>query len=319
VVPFVSKHVRWRNGFTLVEVAAAMVLLSLLIASSLTLMNRYVDTVIDLRLRGQAFEIARSNMEQLLSETKLPEMDEYGVDEFHPELDWQTVVEPFYEPVTNRMWIRAVCSAGYTDAKGDRQDIELEHWITNLTPDQIRQIRAQQKAEEEYMELLQGGGLTDVQKATVAFMLQEGLDVDGYRKFLKSQLRRRLEYLSTNTMYDNAYVKFCQQLEAEENAWLENHGLDFDKYNDFAKDFDPTQYDLGGLPGLGNSSGSKTSDPSNNSKTPDNSDPSDSNPNTPETNPNENNNNSNEPFDWSNVPPELVELIEGLLGIKKPK
>lgn len=243
VVPFVSKHVRYRNGFTLVEVAAAIVLLGLLIASSLTLTNRYIDTVIDMQLREQAFEIARSNMERLLSENTLPEMDEYGIDEFHPELDWETVVEPFYEPVTNRMWIRAVCAAGYTDTKGERQDVELEHWITNLTPDQVRLIRAQQKAEEEYMKLMQGGELTDVQKATVAFMLQEGLDVDAYRKFLKSQLRRKMEFLSKSSMYDSAYVRFCDQLEAEENTWLQNHGFDFDEYEIFIQDFDPADFD----------------------------------------------------------------------------
>jgi prepilin-type N-terminal cleavage/methylation domain-containing protein len=318
VVPSILKHVRYRNGFTLVEVTAAMLLLGLLIASSLTLTNRYIDTVIDMQMRGQAFEIARSNMERLLSENTLPEMNEYGIHEFYPELDWETMVEPFYEPVTNRMWIRAVCSAGFTDTKGERQDVELEHWIANLTPDQIRMIRAQQKAEEEYMKLLQGGELTDTQKATVAFMLQEGLDVEAYRKFIKSQLRRKMEYLSKNSMYDNAYVRFSQQLEAEENAWLENHGFDFDRYNEFAKDFDPADYELGAYSGYDGSSRPNTSDPSNPSNAsndPGSSDPSGGNSEAPDTNPNDNN---NDIFDWSNIPPELVPILEQLLGIKKP-
>lgn len=223
------------------EVAAALVLLGLLVGSTLTLMNRIIEKVIDYRLRDQAFDLARSNMELLLSENTLSDMDEYGTDEFNPELDWETVVEPFFEPVTDRMWIRAVCTAGFTDSQGERQDIELEHWITNLTPEQIRQIMAQQKAEKEFMDLLQGGELTDVQKATVAFLLQEGLDLGAYRKFLKQQLRQKLEYLST-TGFDG-YDTYVVRLEREENVFLEKLGMDFDRYNLFVQEFDPSTFD----------------------------------------------------------------------------
>lgn len=237
----VRLHLIRRNGFTIVEVSAALVLLGLLLASTLMLMNRYVDTVIDFRLREKAFELARSNMEQLLSETKLSDKDDYGTDEFNPELDWETMVEPFFEPVTNQMWIRAVCTAGFLDTKGERQDVELEHWITNLTPEQVKQITAQQKAEQEFMELLQGGDLTDIQKATVAFILQEGLDIEAYRKFLKQQLRQKLEYLSSNGF--PGYEQFLVQLEQEENVFLQDKlHLDFDVYNIFAQNFDPTTF-----------------------------------------------------------------------------
>jgi prepilin-type N-terminal cleavage/methylation domain-containing protein len=237
-----TKRLAASGGFTLVEVAAALVLLGLLLGSTLTLMNRYVDTVIDMQLRQQAFEMARSNMERLLSENTLSDRDDYGTDEFHPELDWEMLVEPFYEPVTNRMWIRAVCLAGYMDTKGQRQDVELEHWITNLTKEQIRQILAQQKAEEEYLKILQGGELTDVQKATVAFLVQEGMDVEAYRKLLKKQLRQKIDYLSRNGM--TGYETFVQGLEDEENEFLQKLGMDFDDYNTFAAGFDPSTFNL---------------------------------------------------------------------------
>jgi prepilin-type N-terminal cleavage/methylation domain-containing protein len=235
-----TKRLTVNGGFTLVEVAAALVLLGLLLGSTLTLMNRYVDTVIDMQLRQQAFEMARSNMERLLSETTLSDMDDYGTDEFHPELDWETRVEPFYEPLTDRMWIRAVCSAGYIDTQGDRQDVELEHWITNLTKEQIRQILAQQKAEEEYLKILQGGELTDVQKTTVAFLVREGMDVEAYRKLLKKQLRQKIDYLSRNGM--TGYETYLLELEEGENEFLQKLGMDFDEYNTFAAEFDPSTF-----------------------------------------------------------------------------
>ena len=127
-----------RSAFTLVEVGAALVLLSMILSSVMVLMNRYVDAVIDLQLRQEAFELARGNMEQLLAETKLSDMAEFGDSEQNPEIEWQTLVEPFYEPVTDQMWIRAVCSAGFDDTKGEYQNIELEHWITNLTAAQVK-------------------------------------------------------------------------------------------------------------------------------------------------------------------------------------
>ena len=105
-------------------------------------MNRYVDSVIDLQLRQEAFELARGNMEQLLAETKLSDIVEFGDSETNPDIEWQTFVEPFYEPITNQMWVRAVCSAGFTDSKGEFENIELEHWITNLNAAQVKQILA---------------------------------------------------------------------------------------------------------------------------------------------------------------------------------
>ena len=219
-----------RPAFTLVEVVAALALLSIMISSVLVMMNNYVGAVIDMRLRQQAFELARSNMEMLLSESKLPDIYEYGESETNPDIQWETTVEPFYEPVKNRMWIRAVCSVFFVDSKGQDQDVELEHWITNLTAAQIKQILAQQQVEEEYMSLLQEGQYTDIQQTTLAYLEQESLDVEAYKDFLEQQRRQKLEYLDKNGM--KGYDEFLEELEEEENIFLENLGMDFDDYND---------------------------------------------------------------------------------------
>jgi hypothetical protein len=67
-------------------------------------------------------------------------MVEYGSSDKHPEIQWKTAVEAFYEPVTEQMWVRAICSAEYADTAGDVQTIELTHWLTSLTKEQIIQM-----------------------------------------------------------------------------------------------------------------------------------------------------------------------------------
>lgn len=231
------REYRKHFGFTIVEVAAALLLLSLMLGSVMVLMNRYVEAVMDMRLEEEAFELARSNMEMLLSETKLSQSSDYGTSETNPAIDWETVVEPFYEPVTSNMWIRAVCKAGYTDTAGEYQEIELEHWITSLTRDQIKQVVAQQKIEAEYLELIQDGYLTDTQQATIAYLEQEGLDVEKYEDLLNIQRKKKLEYLDKKGF--DGYDEFVEELEEEEDKLLEKIGMDFDEYNEFAKTYVP--------------------------------------------------------------------------------
>ncbi|MHC5001055.1 MAG: type IV pilus modification PilV family protein, partial [Planctomycetota bacterium] len=199
-----------RAAFTLVEVGAALVLLSIILSSVMVLMNRYVDSVIDLQLRQEAFELARGNMEQLLAESKLSDMAEFGDSEQNPEIEWQTLVEPFYEPVTDQMWIRAVCSAGFDDTKGEYQNIEMEHWITNLNAQQVKQILAQQQVEAEYMDLLAEGAGSAIEETTLAYLEKEGLDSEAYKRFIEQQKRKKLEYISEKGF--EGYEEYLEQL-----------------------------------------------------------------------------------------------------------
>lgn len=233
-----------RYGFTIVEVGAALVLLSMLLGSVMVLMNRYVDAVMDMRLRQEAFELARSNMETLLTENRLSDTAEFGTSEINPAIEWSTIVEPFYEPATNRMWVRAVCTTEFLDTQGEYQLVELEHWITNLTAAQVKQVVAQQQAEDEYMKLLETDELTDIEETTLAFMKEEGLDVEGYNEFRKKQRRKKIKYLSEKGT--DGWDDFLETLEEEENEFLEKMGMNFDRYNDFARVYVPR--------GIGNNS-----------------------------------------------------------------
>ena len=145
-----------RAGFTFIEVVAATIILGLISGSVLVVLNRSLEAVIDSRVRMQAFELARRNMEELLASNSVTDTAEFGVHELNDDIEWEIVVEPFDEPVKMRMWIRAICSASFTDRHGERQRIELTHWLTQLSMTQERQILNQRKRQQEALD--QGEG-----------------------------------------------------------------------------------------------------------------------------------------------------------------
>ncbi|MBU1261143.1 MAG: type II secretion system GspH family protein [Planctomycetes bacterium] len=143
-----------RRAFTLIEVSVALVILGMIAATVLVVVNRAMDTVVAWQTKMEAFEIARENMEKVLAQKSVTDLVEYGISEKNPDINWETTVESFYEPVSNRMWIRAVCSAGYIDDSGQEQKIEFTHWITGPNKKQVEQILQQRLREEEYFQEL---------------------------------------------------------------------------------------------------------------------------------------------------------------------
>ena len=143
-----------RKAFTLIEVSVALVILGMIAATVLVVVNRAMDTVVAWQTKMEAFEVARENMEKVLAQKSVTDTVEYGTSEKNPGINWETTVESFYEPVSNRMWIRAVCSAAYIDDSGEEQKIELTHWITGPNKKQVEQILEQKLIEEEYRQTL---------------------------------------------------------------------------------------------------------------------------------------------------------------------
>jgi type II secretory pathway component PulJ len=137
-----------RKAFSLLETVTALAILALISSSVLVVINRSMTSMADSALRMQAFEVARENMEKLLVLTSAQEMVEYGNSEKNPDIQWQTAVETFYEPITDRMWVRAVCSAEYTDTADEVQTVELTHWLTSLTKTQVLKMLEQKKKEQ---------------------------------------------------------------------------------------------------------------------------------------------------------------------------
>jgi len=153
---WVFRKIPLRNhkAFTLIEVTVALIILGMITATVLVVVNRAIDTVVLWQTKMQAFDIARENMEKILVQSAVSDSVEYGISEENPDITWETTVESFYEPITNNMWVRAVCSAEFTDDNGEEQKIELTHWLTSLNKDQILQILEQKQRESEYYEAM---------------------------------------------------------------------------------------------------------------------------------------------------------------------
>ena len=147
------------KGFTLMEMAAALVIIALMTTSVVVVMNQCIGRTTNYKLRAAAFRIARDNMEKLLNTKTMSESAEFGVSDLNPEIQWETVVEVFNEPIGSAMWLQARSSASYMDTNGEQQTIEFTQWLTGLTGTQQNLVKDQKKREEEYLELY--GDLVD--------------------------------------------------------------------------------------------------------------------------------------------------------------
>jgi type II secretory pathway pseudopilin PulG len=137
-------------GFSLIEAVTAVIILGIVCSGLLVVFNRSMSAVADSKMKMQAMEVARANMEGLLTLDSVQEKIEYGTSEKYPEIEWETKVEPFYEPITEQMWVRAVCIAEYTDRDGEKQQTQLNHWLTNLTKKQLLEMIEQKQESMKY-------------------------------------------------------------------------------------------------------------------------------------------------------------------------
>ena len=138
-----------RKAFTITEVIAAMMLLAIIAATLVTVINRSMLSTMDAELKAEAFNLARENMEMLLAADSIEETVEYSESEKIVGVECETIVEPFFEPLTSRMWISAVCKSSYTDSNDQPQQIELTNWITSVPKKMMLEILEQQQLEAE--------------------------------------------------------------------------------------------------------------------------------------------------------------------------
>ena len=146
-------------GFSLVEAVTAVIILALVSSSVLVVINRCMASSVDMTLRMQAFEVARENMEQLLAKDSAELTVDYGTSDKYPEIQWQTTVETFMDSATSRMWVKAVCSTEYTDSKSEDQKIELTHWLTSVSKEEMKKILKWKKQAKDLLD--QGEGSED--------------------------------------------------------------------------------------------------------------------------------------------------------------
>ena len=182
------------KAFSLVEVMTALAILALASSSVVVVINRCVASAANSAMRMQAFEVARDNMEQLLASSSVQESTEYGESDRYPAISWQTTVETFYEPATARMWLRGVCSARYTDPNGQEQSVELTHWLTDLSKEQLLQLMKQDEQEpgdvtSQLLESVEEAAeYAGVDTETIEQWLENGLVTAEDGSFIKSNL-----------------------------------------------------------------------------------------------------------------------------------
>lgn len=191
--PAITRRTARPGGFTLLEVLTALAILGLVSSSVLVVVDRCVSSAADSALRMEAFELARENMEQVLIRDFVEETVDYGRSEKYPDVTWQTVIEAFPEPVEGQMWIRAVCSAEYTDSKGESRKVELVHWLAALTDQQASQIMDDEdlerlEAEQAIATAQDAAEYAGVDAETIAQWVEDGLLTTEDGRFIKYNL-----------------------------------------------------------------------------------------------------------------------------------
>ena len=128
---------------------AAVTLLAFIGISVWVILERCTASAANSVQRMRAFETARENMEKILGLDSVQETTEYGTSEKFPDIRWQTTIESFYESATSHMWVRAVCSAEYTDASGESQNVELTNWLTRISDAQMSQLTQKSEIQKQ--------------------------------------------------------------------------------------------------------------------------------------------------------------------------
>jgi type II secretory pathway pseudopilin PulG len=197
---------RKENAFSLVEAVTALVILAIVCSGVVVVISRCIASAADSQIRMQAFEVARENMEKLLASNSVKETTEFGNSDKYPEIKWQTAVETFYDPMTARMWVRGVCSAEYTDTEGQTQTVELTHWLTDVTKEQLLQILAnKEKEKQQEQELLAVQLVGTIEEAAK----YAGVDVPTVKKWVENGMA---------TVEDGSFVKKNLDIFKESNG-----------------------------------------------------------------------------------------------------
>ena len=219
-----------RSAFTMPEVMAALIILAMVCSSVFVVIDRSMASLADSSLKMQAFETARENMEVLLASDSVAEKTEYGTSDKYPAIQWETTVETFYEPITTHMWVQAVCSAEYIDSQGEVQTVELTHWLTDLSKEQL--LALMNRVEEDELEgqqtlesIEEAAEYVGVDAEAIEQWLENGMQVteDGF--FIMSELDLYRQTGGNPTPEDRERF-FSEREPAESETGQELEGLD---------------------------------------------------------------------------------------------
>lgn len=142
-----------KGGFTLVEALAAVVVLGIILSSVMIVIDNCISSTINLTLKQKAFEVARENIEQIISRDQVQEEIETGVSDRYPEIEWENAIRAD-KVADSEMWVKVTCKAMYLDSEEEPREVELVHWLTKLSKQQMQQVmRDRQLAQEQSGEI----------------------------------------------------------------------------------------------------------------------------------------------------------------------
>ena len=144
-----NNNLIFRKGFSLIEAVAALGVLAVITSSVLVIVDQCMNSTADMKLRRNAFEIVRENMEILLTEKTVAEKAEFGVSQRYPAIEWQTTIEMFAPQGSSNKWLKAICSSQYYDSKDEAQTVEFTAWLTMLTKKDVLKIQKNRKILQE--------------------------------------------------------------------------------------------------------------------------------------------------------------------------
>jgi prepilin-type N-terminal cleavage/methylation domain-containing protein len=176
-----------RKAFTLAETLAALALVAIVSSGIMMVTIRSSHTMINCLAQLRALEVADEQMQQLLAKASVKEGIEYGRSARYPDIQWQTKIDIFDEPVTGTTWVRAFCSSTYTDANGQPQVIELTSLVSRLTDQQLALLRQSQE-QQTLVGIEAAARYAGVTTDTIKQWIQNGLLVGVDGTFLKQNL-----------------------------------------------------------------------------------------------------------------------------------
>lgn len=176
-----------KPGFTLPETMAALGILAIVCSGVVVVVSRCSDTVISSLAQVRAAELANEQMQQILAKPSVTEGVEYGRSEQYKDLEWQTRIEAFEEPVLGSTWVRAICSVSYTDANGQPQTLELTSWLTRLTEQQLALLS--QQPDQQLIEGIEAAAeYAQVDVQTIRQWIENGMVLTEGGAFIKANL-----------------------------------------------------------------------------------------------------------------------------------
>lgn len=128
-------------AFTIVEVLAAMIIVGMIAGSVMVVINNCIESIDEMCVRQEAFELAKENIEKVLLSSKVKESIESGTSDINPEVECEVKIRAEDSKTEDGgMWVQATITSTFKDENNKPQTIEFNTWLTKLTEAEEKQL-----------------------------------------------------------------------------------------------------------------------------------------------------------------------------------